>query len=164
MAEIVLLDEPTSGLDAFTARYLVSSLADLAHNQGKIVLLTIHQPRSDIFRMFDQVGIMSHGKTVYFGGSEQMLEYFDKLGYPCPTYTNPTDHYGMFPTFVINRVCPDNVTITYLRPFHGTARKRHRKQTPIRQEECNLNHWSRSLKNSILQEKNVLTNTLYSTC
>ena len=104
MAEIVLLDEPTSGLDAFTARYLVSSLADLAHNQGKIVLLTIHQPRSDIFRMFDQVGIMSHGKTVYFGGSEQMLEYFDKLGYPCPTYTNPTDHYGMFPSRVFKQV------------------------------------------------------------
>lgn len=91
--KVILLDEPTSGLDTFTARYLMSSLADLAHNQGKIVLLTIHQPRSDIFRMFNQVGIMAYGKLVYFGGSEQMLEYFDKLGYPCPTYSNPTDHY-----------------------------------------------------------------------
>ena len=41
-----------------------------------------------------QVGIMAYGKLVYFGGAEQMLEYFDKLGYPCPTYSNPTDHYG----------------------------------------------------------------------
>lgn len=53
--EILLLDEPTSGLDSFTARNLISCLADLAHNSGKIVLLTIHQPRSEIFRMFDQV-------------------------------------------------------------------------------------------------------------
>lgn len=96
LVEVILLDEPTSGLDTFTARYLMSSLADLAHNQGKIILLTIHQPRSDIFRMFDQVGIMAYGKLVYFGGSEDMMEYFGKLGYPCPTYSNPTDHYGRF--------------------------------------------------------------------
>lgn len=54
-AEILLLDEPTSGLDSFTARSLISSLVDLAHNSGKLVLLTIHQPRSEIFKMFDQV-------------------------------------------------------------------------------------------------------------
>ena len=46
------------------------------------------------FKYSNQVGIMAYGKLVYFGGAEQMLEYFDKLGYPCPTYSNPTDHYG----------------------------------------------------------------------
>ena len=104
LPEVILLDEPTSGLDTFTARYLMSSLADLAHNQGKIVLLTIHQPRSDIFRMFNQVGIMAYGQLVYFGGSEQMLEYFDKLGYTCPTYSNPTDHYGRSIHFIFHNI------------------------------------------------------------
>ena len=96
----------------------MSSLADLAHNQGKIVLLTIHQPRSDIFRMFDQVGIMSYGKSVYFGGSEQMVEYFDKLGYPCPTYTNPSDHYGRYFTNLVF----ENQIFIYKHRLTGTHR------------------------------------------
>lgn len=91
--EIILLDEPTSGLDSHTARYLVSNLRDLAHNMNKMVLLTIHQPSSDIFSMFDQIGILSHGEVVYFGGAEEMVPYFTDIGYPCNAYTNPLDRY-----------------------------------------------------------------------
>lgn len=90
--EIVLLDEPTSGLDSYTARYLVSNLRDLSR-RGTIVLLTIHQPSSDIFHLFDQIGIMSHGKMVYFGDAREMVAYFTTLGYPCDKYTNPLDRY-----------------------------------------------------------------------
>lgn len=90
--DIVLLDEPTSGLDSYTARYLVSNLRDLSR-RGKIVLLTIHQPSSDIFHMFDQIGIMSHGQMVYCGPAPKMIPYFTSLGYPCDKYTNPLDRY-----------------------------------------------------------------------
>lgn len=90
--DMVLLDEPTSGLDSYTARYLVKNLRDLAR-QGKIVLLTIHQPSSDIFHMFDQIGIMSHGHIVYCGPANEMIPYFTALGYPCDKYTNPLDRY-----------------------------------------------------------------------
>lgn len=91
--EIILLDEPTSGLDSHTARYLVSNLRDLANDMNKIVLLTIHQPSSDIFGMFDQIGILSHGEVVYFGGRSDLVPYFTDLGYPCNAYTNPLDRY-----------------------------------------------------------------------
>ncbi|XP_041352324.1 ATP-binding cassette sub-family G member 5-like [Gigantopelta aegis] len=90
--EILLLDEPTSGLDSFTARYLVSNLADLAH-RGRIVILTIHQPRSDIFKLFDQVAILSRGDLVYAGPADQLVPYFTGIGYPCPIYSNPMDRY-----------------------------------------------------------------------
>lgn len=90
--KILLLDEPTTGLDSYTAHYLVSNLRDIAR-RGKLVLLTIHQPRSDIFKLFDEVGILSMGDMVYFGGAEQMLDYYQDIGYPCPTYANPLDHY-----------------------------------------------------------------------
>ncbi|VDI50556.1 ATP-binding cassette sub-family G member 5-like isoform X1 [Mytilus galloprovincialis] len=90
--KILLLDEPTTGLDSCTTRHLVSSLSDIAHN-GKIVILTIHQPRSDVFKMFDKIGLLSMGEMVYFGKSGQMVEYFQDLGYPCPTYASPFDHY-----------------------------------------------------------------------
>lgn len=90
---MIFLDEPTSGLDSHTARYLVSNLRDLAR-RGKVVLLTIHQPSSDIFHLFDQIGIMSKGEMVYCGPAQDMVDYFTKLGYPCDKYTNPLDRYG----------------------------------------------------------------------
>ena len=34
------------------------------------------------------------GEIVYFGKADQMVPYFGSLGFPCPTYANPLDHYG----------------------------------------------------------------------
>ncbi|KAK3598669.1 hypothetical protein CHS0354_020431 [Potamilus streckersoni] len=90
--DMVLLDEPTSGLDSHTARHLVKSLADMAH-KGKIVLLTIHQPSSDIFKLLDQVAILTSGELSFCGGASELVPYFSRLGYPCPHYMNPMDHY-----------------------------------------------------------------------
>ena len=59
---VLFLDEPTSGLDSYTANKLVSTLADLAH-QGRTIVCTIHQPRSDIFQLFDDVMLLSKGST-----------------------------------------------------------------------------------------------------
>ncbi|KAK2528748.1 Abcg5 [Columba livia] len=47
--KVMLLDEPTTGLDCLTANQIVSLLSDLAH-RGRIVIITIHQPRSELFR------------------------------------------------------------------------------------------------------------------
>ncbi|XP_069118321.1 ATP-binding cassette sub-family G member 5-like [Argopecten irradians] len=89
---ILLLDEPTTGLDSYTARHLVTSLAELAH-RGTIVILSIHQPRSDIFGLLDKVALMSTGRMVYFGDSNKLVDHFTLAGYPCPQNANPLDHY-----------------------------------------------------------------------
>ncbi|OWF44862.1 ATP-binding cassette sub-family G member 5-like [Mizuhopecten yessoensis] len=91
--KILMLDEPTTGLDSYTARYLVSNLADIAHNSGKLVILTIHQPRSELFKLFDMVCIMSMGEQVFLGKSSELVDYFGQIGHPCPTFANPLDHY-----------------------------------------------------------------------
>lgn len=91
-ADILLLDEPTSGLDAFTARHLVSSLADIAH-KGKTVIMSIHQPRSDIFMLLDKLAILTMGQLAYFGSPKQLVPYFTSIGYPCPRDQNPCDIY-----------------------------------------------------------------------
>lgn len=90
--DILLLDEPTTGLDSFTARHLVQNLQELAQ-QGRIVILSIHQPRSDIAHLLDQTALMCQGHVVYFGPTSRLVPYFTKLGYPCPTYANPLDTY-----------------------------------------------------------------------
>ncbi|XP_041420214.1 ATP-binding cassette sub-family G member 8-like [Xenopus laevis] len=89
---ILILDEPTSGLDSFTAHNLVITLSRLARG-NRLVLLSIHQPRSDIFQLFDLVLLLSSGATIYSGTAKDMVEYFSSIGYPCPRYSNPADFY-----------------------------------------------------------------------
>ncbi|KAF7220189.1 ATP-binding cassette sub-family G member 8 isoform X1 [Nothobranchius furzeri] len=89
---ILILDEPTSGLDSFTAHNLVITLSRLAKG-NRLVLLSVHQPRSDIFQLFDLVVLLSSGSAVYCGAARDMVPYFTALGYPCPRYCNPSDFY-----------------------------------------------------------------------
>lgn len=51
-------DEPTSGLDSFQAQRVMQTLKDLAE-EGKTVVASIHQPRSSIFEMFDDLLVCS---------------------------------------------------------------------------------------------------------
>jgi ABC-type multidrug transport system ATPase subunit len=71
---ILLLDEPTSGLDAATSLHMMQCLRGLA-NRGCAVLVTIHQPRVEIFELFDKVYVMSHGTNVYTGGPTNLLRH-----------------------------------------------------------------------------------------
>jgi ABC-type multidrug transport system ATPase subunit len=88
---VLLLDEPTSGLDAFTASSIMEVLQGLA-NEGRTLILTIHQSRSDLFQQFGSVLLLARGGfPVYSGNSVGMLPHFGSLGFPCPTTTNPAD-------------------------------------------------------------------------
>ncbi|XP_068089112.1 ATP-binding cassette sub-family G member 8 isoform X2 [Hyperolius riggenbachi] len=89
---ILILDEPTSGLDSFTAHNLVITLSRLARG-NRLVLLSLHQPRSDIFQLFDLVLLLSSGSTIYSGTAKDMVQYFTSIGHPCPRYSNPADFY-----------------------------------------------------------------------
>uniref|UniRef100_A0A8D0DZB5 ATP-binding cassette sub-family G member 8 n=1 Tax=Salvator merianae TaxID=96440 RepID=A0A8D0DZB5_SALMN len=89
---ILIFNDPTSGLDSFTAHNLVVTLSRLARG-NRLVLLSVHQPRSDIFQLFDLVLLMSSGLTIYSGAAQDMVSYFTQIGYPCPTYSNPADFY-----------------------------------------------------------------------
>lgn len=89
---ILILDEPTSGLDSFTAHNLVRTLSRLAKG-NRLVLISLHQPRSDIFRLFDLVLLMTSGTPIYLGAAQHMVQYFTEIGYPCPRYSNPADFY-----------------------------------------------------------------------
>ena len=88
---VLLLDEPTSGLDAFTATSIMDVLRGLAQ-EGRTIVLTIHQPRSDLFQHFGHVLLLARGgSTVYAGPGSSMLSHFADLGFPCGPATNPAD-------------------------------------------------------------------------
>jgi hypothetical protein len=60
--------------------------------EGRTLILTIHQSRSDIFKHFGTVLLLARGGfPVYAGKGNDMLSHFHALGFPCPTTTNPAD-------------------------------------------------------------------------
>ena len=90
---ILFLDEPTSGLDAFNAFNCMQTLKTLAKAEEKIILLTIHQPRTDILDLFDKIILLSMGKCVWFGTTHDCIEHFAKQGFTMPARVNPSDFF-----------------------------------------------------------------------
>nr|GAT55146.1 ABC transporter protein [Mycena chlorophos] len=88
---ILFLDEPTSGLDAYNAFNVVESLVSLARDYNRTVLFTIHQPRSNIVALFDQLILLASGKLVYAGEFSKCQGYFADIGQPCPPGFNIAD-------------------------------------------------------------------------
>lgn len=87
---LVFLDEPTTGLDSTVAKRIVLTLWELARG-GRTVVMTIHQPSSRLFYMFDKVLLLSEGTCLYFGKGECAMEYFSSLGYAPLRDMNPAD-------------------------------------------------------------------------
>lgn len=90
---LIFLDEPTTGLDSFIATQVMENLRDLALVHGKTIVSTIHQPNSDIFDMFDKLMLLAKGKIIYFNDANKSVDYFSKIGRPCPELTNPADYF-----------------------------------------------------------------------
>ena len=66
MPSLIFLDEPTSGLDASSSLELLVHLNRLAES-NRTVILTIHQPRLEIFHMFDKIMLLCQGQVRVWG-------------------------------------------------------------------------------------------------
>jgi ABC transport system ATP-binding/permease protein len=76
---VLFLDEPTSGLSSRDAEILMDLLRDLTL-KGKLIFTVIHQPSSEIFKMFDKVVILDQGGYMaYFGNPVDSVIYFKTL-------------------------------------------------------------------------------------
>ena len=81
----------TSGLDSSSAYKLIQNLVELARRSGKTVIFSIHQPRSNIYSLFDEVVLLAHGRLVYGGPREHALNFLADNGYKCDENYNPAD-------------------------------------------------------------------------
>ncbi len=74
--EILFVDEPTSGLSSNDAENVMDLLKQLTMT-GKLIFVVIHQPSSEIFKLFDQMLILDTGGfPVYFGNPVDSVRYF----------------------------------------------------------------------------------------
>lgn len=90
---LLFCDEPTSGLDSFMAHSVLQVLKRLAL-KGKTVILTIHQPSSELFALFDKLLLMAEGRIAFLGTPYEASKFFSQqLSTPCPSNYNPADFY-----------------------------------------------------------------------
>jgi ABC-type multidrug transport system ATPase subunit len=80
---VLFLDEPTSGLSSLDSENILDLLNDLKL-KGKLIFVVIHQPSSDIFKMFDRLIFLdSGGYLIYYGIPVRSISYFkDRMRLP----------------------------------------------------------------------------------
>lgn len=88
---VLLVDEVTTGLDATSAKHIVAKMEDLSA-KGITIVMSIHQPRPDIFAMMSHVLLLSGTGCTVFSGAAGLVEgHFLGLGYARPAGTNAAD-------------------------------------------------------------------------
>ena len=73
---VLFVDEPTSGLSSRDSENVIDLLKELSF-KGKLIFAVIHQPSSEIYKMFDKVMIMDiGGYTAFYGNPIDAITYF----------------------------------------------------------------------------------------
>jgi len=108
---LLFVDEPTSGLSSRDSENIMDLLKELAL-RGKMIFVVIHQPSSDIFKMFDVLVILDVGGfQIYYGNPVESVSYFQeivnaalKTPGACPECgnINPEQIFNIIETRVVN--------------------------------------------------------------
>lgn len=79
---VLFADEPTSGLSSRDSENIMDLLKELSL-KGKLIFTVIHQPSSDIFKMFDKLIILDlEGRIIFYGNPIDGINYFkSEAGY-----------------------------------------------------------------------------------
>ena len=75
---ILFVDEPTSGLSSRDSENVMDLLRELTL-KGKLIFVVIHQPSSEIYKMFDNMLILdTGGYLIYSGNPVEAVMYFKR--------------------------------------------------------------------------------------
>jgi ABC-type multidrug transport system ATPase subunit/uncharacterized tellurite resistance protein B-like protein len=76
---VIFFDEPTSGLSSRDSENIMDLLKELTF-KGKLIFVVIHQPSSDIFKMFDSLLLLdTGGYPIYYGNPVEAIVYFREV-------------------------------------------------------------------------------------
>jgi len=73
---ILFVDEPTSGLSSVDSEIVMNLLKEQA-DKGKLVIVNIHQPGSDLYKMFNKIMVIDKGGyQIFYGNPSEAIVYF----------------------------------------------------------------------------------------
>ncbi|KAL3696501.1 hypothetical protein R1sor_010577 [Riccia sorocarpa] len=77
-------DEISTGLDSSTTFQIVKCLRNFSHLLQGTILMALLQPAPETFNLFDDVVLLAEGYIVYHGPRENVVDYFEELGFKLP--------------------------------------------------------------------------------
>ena len=92
---VLFLDEPTSGLSSADTEKVINLLKEQTF-KGKLIIVNIHQPSSDVYKLFDRLWLLDKGGYPVFDGNpidaityfKEAANYADAETSACPTCGN----------------------------------------------------------------------------
>ncbi|PAN23236.1 hypothetical protein PAHAL_4G078000 [Panicum hallii] len=83
-ARALFMDEISNGLDSSTTFQVMNSLRQAIHILGGTAVISLLQPAPETCNLFDDIILLSDGQIVYHGPREDVLDFFESMGFRCP--------------------------------------------------------------------------------
>ncbi|KAJ9695169.1 hypothetical protein PVL29_010586 [Vitis rotundifolia] len=83
-AKVLLMDEISTGLDSSTTFQIVKFMRQMVHIMDVTMIISLLQPAPETYDLFDDIILLSEGQIVYQGPRENVLEFFEYMGFRCP--------------------------------------------------------------------------------
>ncbi|XP_065867193.1 pleiotropic drug resistance protein 1-like [Euphorbia lathyris] len=83
-ASAMFMDEISTGLDSSTTYQIVNSLKQYVQILKGTAFISLLQPAPETYDLFDDIVLLSDGFIVYQGPREQVLNFFEFMGFKCP--------------------------------------------------------------------------------
>ncbi|XXG63718.1 hypothetical protein AAC387_Pa05g1841 [Persea americana] len=90
-AKALFMDEISTGLDSSTTFQIVNALRQTIHILNGTALISLLQPAPETYDLFDNIILLSDGHIVYQGPRENVLEFFEFMGFKCPERKGAAD-------------------------------------------------------------------------
>ncbi|RXI04743.1 hypothetical protein DVH24_039017 [Malus domestica] len=83
-AKAFFMDEISTGLDSSTTFQIVKFMRQMVHIMEVSMVISLLQPAPETYDLFDDIMLLSEGQIVYHGPRENVLEFFEYMGFKCP--------------------------------------------------------------------------------
>lgn len=83
-AKALFMDEISTGLDSSTTYQIVRFMRQMVHIMDVTMVISLLQPAPETYELFDDIILLSEGQIVYQGPRENVLEFFESVGFKCP--------------------------------------------------------------------------------
>lgn len=90
-AKALFMDEISTGLDSSTTFQICKFMRQMVHIMDVTMVIALLQPAPETFDLFDNIILLSEGQIVYQGPRENVLEFFEYMGFKCPARKGVAD-------------------------------------------------------------------------